>query len=354
MSVIDVESLLAPISDDAPSGEDLEYDPEFGEMERSTEGKPEQQFGDTIVEGEEPDWKQVKSKSLDLLKRTKDLRVTAHLSRAVLAVDGWVAFSEVLALMRGYIEQFWENVHPQLDPDDDNDPTFRVNTLASLVDKETTLRLVEKTPLVKSKMVGIFTLRDLEVAQGERDPRPGEEAPSMATIEAAFTDTEVEELQETDTALKEAIEHLRAIEDTVTEQVGAANSVRLDDLVKKLVEAEKVYADQLDRRGVGEADEEAAGENGEGGGGGGGGSAKADALSGRISSREEVLKALDMICDYYNRFEPSSPLPLLIKRAKRLATKSFLEIIRDLTPDALQQAELIAGADGSEEESGSE
>ena len=47
MSLIDVNSLLEEISAELPCGEDLEYDTEFGEMERTAQGKPEQQIGST-------------------------------------------------------------------------------------------------------------------------------------------------------------------------------------------------------------------------------------------------------------------------------------------------------------------
>jgi type VI secretion system protein ImpA len=55
------------------------------------------------------------------------------------------------------------------------------------------------------------------------------------------------------------------------------------------------------------------------------------------------VRALDKICDYYARHEPSSPLPLLLQRCKRLATMSFIEIVREMVPDGLSQVEIIAG-----------
>ena len=67
------------------------------------------------------------------------------------------------------------------------------------------------------------------------------------------------------------------------------------------------------------------------------------ALSGEITSRDDVVRALDKICDYYARHEPSSPLPLLLQRCKRLATMSFIEIVREMVPDGLSQVEMIAG-----------
>ena len=57
MSSIDLEALLAPVSEESPSGADLEYDPTFGELERTALGKPEQVMGDDVIEAEDPDWR---------------------------------------------------------------------------------------------------------------------------------------------------------------------------------------------------------------------------------------------------------------------------------------------------------
>jgi len=64
-----------------------------------------------------------------------------------------------------------------------------------------------------------------------------------------------------------------------------------------------------------------------------------------IRSREDVIRVLDKLCEYYAQHEPSSPLPLLLKRAKRLTSLSFMEIIQDLAPDAVAQAKSIGGAE---------
>ena len=66
-------------------------------------------------------------------------------------------------------------------------------------------------------------------------------------------------------------------------------------------------------------------------------------LSGRVTSNQDVLKALDMIINHYEQKEPSSPVPLLIKRAKRLVGRSFVDIIRDISPDAMSQVQMVSG-----------
>jgi type VI secretion system protein ImpA len=55
------------------------------------------------------------------------------------------------------------------------------------------------------------------------------------------------------------------------------------------------------------------------------------------------MNALDRICQYYAEYEPSSPLPLMLQRCRRLVTASFLEIIQDVIPEAMSQAESIGG-----------
>ena len=66
--MLDLESLLQPIDESAPSGPDLEYDADFQELERLSQGKAEQQFGDTIIPAEEPEWR-------DVAKRAEALSV---------------------------------------------------------------------------------------------------------------------------------------------------------------------------------------------------------------------------------------------------------------------------------------
>ncbi len=56
-----------------------------------------------------------------------------------------------------------------------------------------------------------------------------------------------------------------------------------------------------------------------------------------------------MIINHYEQNEPSSPVPLLIKRAKRLVGRSFVDIIRDLSPDAMSQVKMVSGEEESPE-----
>ncbi|MDD1618155.1 MAG: hypothetical protein LUQ52_01280, partial [Methylococcaceae bacterium] len=63
-----------------------------------------------------------------------------------------------------------------------------------------------------------------------------------------------------------------------------------------------------------------------------------------IQSRQDVISEIDEICKYFEHYEPSSPVPFLLQRAKKLLSMNFMEILQDLTPDAVSQAEKICGA----------
>jgi type VI secretion system protein ImpA len=65
--------------------------------------------------------------------------------------------------------------------------------------------------------------------------------------------------------------------------------------------------------------------------------------SGEIRTRGDVVRALERISAYYAKHEPSSPIPLLVERRKRLVTMGFLDIIRELAPDGVRQIETLSG-----------
>ena len=64
---------------------------------------------------------------------------------------------------------------------------------------------------------------------------------------------------------------------------------------------------------------------------------------GEIRSRDDAIRALERVCDFLVRNEPTNPAPLLIRRAQRVMTMPFLDIIRELAPEAAGQVESITG-----------
>ncbi len=346
MSVIEIEALLSDIAADTPCGEDLEYDPLFAEMEKLAQETPERQYGDTIIPAEPPDWRDVKKAALSLLERTRDLRVAVYLARALLQSDGFPGFAEGLALVEGLIERFWDHVYPQLDPEDDNDPTLRINTIVALCDPETTLPALRETPLVNSRSLGRFSLRDVQIVTGALTPvaiNEEVELPTQAKIDGAFQETGLENLQAIALAVTDAMGRVERIEAVLTDLVGVTQAPDMSDLTEVLKEVRQVLTEQLQRRGVSSAGETEGQAESEDGATSGAAAMGQRLVVGDIASREDVIRMLDKICDYFSRYEPSSPVPFLLKRAKNLVTKDFMEIMLDLAPGGTEQANLIFG-----------
>ena len=358
--MIDVETLLKEVSPEAPGGEHLEYDPEYLELQRLAQGTPEQQVGDSIVPAEDPDWREVARRGPALMGRTKDLRLALLIALAELKAAGFPGLCEGLALVRGLIDRLWNDFHPQLDPDDQLDPTERVNILASLApppgsfqDPLAFPRHIREAPLTASRQLGCFSVRDILVAGGAlAAPESGDSPPEMSVIEAAFQDTDLDELRGIVDAIRASREHARAIEDAMTERVGVDKAMSLETLHDALTEVAKHAEEHLARCAPEEAapEETSAGSDAPGAGATGpAGAAPSNRLSGEIHSREEVLAALGKITSYYERYEPSSPVPLLVNRAKKLVNSSFLDVIQDVSPEVLEQVRKLGGVDSGGE-----
>ncbi len=349
MALIDVEQLLQEVSSEHPCGENMEYDTVYGDLEREARGREEHSMGDAVVAAEEPDWASVEAKAVELFARSKDLRIASYLARAQLHTHGLAGFSGGLGLLHGLLERYWDSVYPQLDADDDNDPTVRVNAIMSLCDPATVIRDLRVAPLVQTRGFGTVTYRDIAIASGDLSPGngAGDQGLEPAAIEAAFAECDIDTLQASQQAARAALEHVAGIESLVTEKVGAANAPNLEDLTNVLRAIDKVLTEKVSAR-VGDGEVADGGEGAVSGDAGGAGEG-AGQSSGAIRGREDVVRAIDRICEYYQRNEPSSPVPLLLRRARRLVSKDFMEILRDMVPDGVTQAETITGerSDGS-------
>ena len=167
---MDLEALLQSRGDENPSGEDLVYDLAFMTLELAAQPGEERQAGDKIIAAEDPDFKEVTEAALAVLEQSHDLRAGVFLSMSELRLRGFSGFADGTAYLRGCLENYWDTCHPQLDAEDDNDPTQRVNVILSLAAPDTILRGIRITPLTDSRTFGRISLRDIAVAATSVSP----------------------------------------------------------------------------------------------------------------------------------------------------------------------------------------
>lgn len=358
---IDILKLREPITGDDPCGPDLGDTPEVGGLDVLVRGKPGVQYGSFVQPAEEPDWADVEEQCAAVLTRSKDLRALTYLTVALLRRHGYAGLRDGLGLLRHTLENFWEGVYPRLDPDDQNDPMQRRNILESLAPPpdavDQFLQMKERVldaPLCESRRFGKIGLRQVLWAAGELTAPAVTDAnpPDAGIVQGAFDDAEPAALERQAQAIGEAAGHIRAIDVRLQQVVAGFVAPSLAELGQWVERAEKEVAGQIARRGIGAVPAAGADAAASAVSDGAVRAAAAPAAGpGSIQSADDVLKALDLIGAFYQKHEPSSPLPLLLLRARRLVGKSFTEIIQDLSPDAMRQIEVITGAvaDGAKE-----
>ena len=306
----------------------------------------EQEFGDTIIPGTGPDWRGVAEQVEDLNKRTRDLRVLTCGALADLSLNGLKAFSDSLESLNACIEVFWNTIHPQVDADDDNDATMRLNALQILNDYQMVSFGLERAPLIDVRGLGTFSLRDIELAEGKAKPVGDEKVQDISLIHGAFGNADAEAINTLGEGVRGSIAHLKRTTKHWGQLATNAPEINFDEIFRVLEEirhAVNKYS-PVAAAAAAAAVEEAAFEGMDGAEvQGSSGSVSAVSVSGAINSRTDVINMIDKICDYYATREPSSPIPLLMRRAQRLVDKSFSEILEDLAPDGVSQLKMVSG-----------
>ncbi|MEX3980852.1 type VI secretion system protein TssA [Paraburkholderia sp. EG287A] len=347
-----IDTLLAPISADAPCGPDLEYDADFLALQRSAAGKPDEQYGETRIAAQPPAWRDVERIALALLARTKDLRVVVPLTYAWIDSRGLEGYADGLRLATSLLDTYWEPLYPMLAVDGTPDPLPRFNVLAELAGPQGCARAARERPLLGALSVSaaLDVLQQGEGADGghadtyaggrERLVREWRDALESASpaLHAGLT-------------IREQLAHLRRI---VGERLGDAWTLDASALERQLA----TLAAALPSRRTTEAAQAAApGAGGQepqpmsqqrgaapppaaGTANGANGAAWRDA---EISSRSDIDFGLEKMCRYFELHEPSHPAPIFLRRAQRLLSLNFYEIFRDIAPESVRELDHLSG-----------
>jgi type VI secretion system protein ImpA len=238
------------------------------------------------------------------------------------------------------VEQYWGGLYPLLDPEDNNDPTYRLNLLAALTAPRGSvtgwLAILDNlyvAPVCQPKGAPPVTFEQLQAAKSQQAPVEGApSAPSLSQLVPALRAC-ADQVAAHYQALKESLETAQAMDQFLANTLTAHKSMSFDELFKVLKEMLTSLEPYLPGE-EGQAAAEAAGN------GHGAEPAEAGAaihVHGPIRTRTDAVAALENICQYYQQVEPGSPVPYLLRRAQKLATMNFVQ--------AVQELNLVAGLD---------
>ena len=119
-----LESLLAPISETFPGGEDLAYSPLIDEIREARRADdPTLARGEWDAPLKSAEWgKVIALCKAGLRTRSKDLQLAAWYAEALVRQGGFAGAAWGFRLLTGMLQRFWETLYPAFDP---NDPDER-------------------------------------------------------------------------------------------------------------------------------------------------------------------------------------------------------------------------------------
>ncbi|MEM9785405.1 MAG: type VI secretion system protein TssA [Pseudomonadota bacterium] len=354
----------------APSGIDLRNVPEFHAIERMLEPAARdlrvQPENDGPPSSADVDWSEVLDAAAELAKQGRDLRLLVIVARALANENGLSGLATGLSLITETLNAHWEDVHPLLrERDDPKEAALRrINSLKQLEnDDNGLLGDLELNAIMTMPGLGMITGQNLfDAALSEFDAmnkapsglsadereklRSGYETNrNRVTAACRAIATEQPELAaKLKQDVADALAALADLQSGFTEKAGLQNGggINFPELTaflenaKAMMDKAMVATDTATPEA--QADVPAMPSNAAPVT-----SPGAATGTGEINSRDDVERALGKIIAFYERTEPSSPIPHLARRVQRMVHMDFLELMSEVAPSGMKEFRNAAG-----------
>lgn len=359
-TVLDVSALLQPVSSDRPGGEDVTFEPVFDEIrDARTQDDPTLAAGEWSRELKVADWPRVRDLATrTLAEQSKHLQVACWLTESLGHLHGFAGIRAGLEVHAGLLREHWDDLHPAAD---DGDLEPRANSLSWL--NSNIGRLVRSRPLTSDGRSWFDWKTSLEVDNAERRDASAKAAllaegkidgETWRKLVAATPDEDFTRHHADLRGLREAFE---ALESEIDRRFGS-DAPGLGELEQAVVEVQRLVDGIAAERGVAAgadatpaasavseeapavaptSDASAAAASGEAPG----------LPAGSPPSRQEALKRLREIADFFRRTEPHSPVAYMLDRAVKWANMPLdlwlQEVVKD--PHVLSTLNETLGVD---------
>ena len=318
----ELEELMQPVAADAVAGPDLAYDPKRQEIEAAFEAARLADRG----EGEAPDWPAIIRTIKEQGKLTKDATLAVYLARAGARGQRLPDVQLGCAFLAGMFETWWDQIHPSLQEYGFQGRKGACESLAAFGDFLGPLRRVV---LVAHPRLGQFTAEQIETFAAQ-----GDSAENVGMFRAAVAEIDKAEIEASLTALQEIRDAITRVDTVLTAKAEGDTATNFAPTYEAL---DSIRNAVVAATGVGSAApaaaESAAGDAAQ--------AAPAAGMKASIESRADVIRAIELIIDYYTRHEPGSPIPLVLDRAKTWVNMDFLAILNDINPSGAEDAKRV-------------
>jgi type VI secretion system protein ImpA len=349
---LDLETLLTPISAEAPTGTDIrtDFSPAsiyFRLRDARADARAAERAADTdpAAEGTSTEsWRTVRTLSVKILsEQAKDLEVAAWLTEALVRSNGLLGLAFGAQVIGGLADRYWDQVFPM--PDEDGmetrlAPVTGLNgeggdgTLTQPLNKLRLFNTADGEPVLLFRYQASAELETItDKARKETRLKAGVmpfdkmQAAARAAGAANFVALrrQLREAQAAWTAMGEILDRVAGRDAPPTRQI----SDTLDGILTILNQyAPPEVADAPAAEA--DAGEAAAGGEGEAADESGGQMVRKK----KMVTREDALASLTEIAEFFRRTEPQSPLAYTIDEAIRRGRLSWPELLGELVSDA--------------------
>lgn len=344
--VIDIETLLRPISEEKPAGESQQYSGLYDEIREARRSEKSLTQGQWQHEPKLADYRKVINLAIPALTtETKDLQISVWLAEALTNENGFVGLRDSLTLLRRLQEDFWETLHPEID---EGDMEGRANAIEWM---ESQISITVKTlPITGGEG---FTYLNWEESRGfdfpeNIDALEYHEQEKVKVLKAQATEekrktgdmwraakalTNRAFCEELNLTLEECWTECQALDRTIEERFDRNQMPGLRNLKKSLEDIRGVLKPVLEEKRQqepDEAEEETVTVEGENGAV----QVKMAAVAtGAIQSRADALKRLADVSEYFKKNEPHSPVSYLVQRAVKWGNMPLENWLQDVIKD---------------------
>jgi type VI secretion system protein ImpA len=206
--------LLKALEGPEPCGPSLRYDPLYDRIRQERR----QDSGGAVLDGtaKVADHKAAINLITEALAtRTKDLQLAVWLTDSLIHREGFAGLRRGIDLVRGLLEEFWDNLHPQ--PEAPGDYEYRISALEWLSSEPRVSR--ETCPILSVRFVPI-TINGLNWLDYEEKGRKDAPASKKEEFEKGFQATPKLFYRERDADLASCIESVQALERLCDERFG--------------------------------------------------------------------------------------------------------------------------------------
>jgi len=342
---MDIDTLLSPISESQPTGSDARVEPEITQNyyslkdARTTARAAERSNIFDNNTSEIPEWLTILTQAPQVLcEQTKDIEICCWYTEALVRKEGFSGLKHGFELIRGLIDEYWDELYPM--PDEDGLET-RVAPLTGLNGsgaEGVLISPIRNVKITSSNTHDSFSLWQYQQAldiqkihdENDRQNRINNAGFSLTDIQHSVSETPDEFFIQTISDLNHCIDDYRAISNKLDEYCGLDISPPTRNIINVLEECisaiKHLAGEALDSSEEIAADDTEENNNT-------GDRENTVVTSGSITSREEAFKQLLRISDFFKKTEPHSPIPAVLQRAVDWGNMPLEQLIQELIPD---------------------